>query len=245
MSVYAVSDLHGDYSLWKQIKEFLKPEDTLYVLGDCADRGKNGWQIITEVYKHPQCVYVKGNHEDLLVDAIRAYLRLEPEERSVYYRYLPEYQLLSNNGGDKTFRDWRKAPENMKWMTRLDKLPTEVTYESPKGHSVILTHAGFTPDWGKKDLLWSRDHFNDPWQDSYENIYIVHGHTPVPHLLEELGEWDATVIPGYYKYCDGHKYDIDCGTAFTGCTTLIDLDTFEQHIFMNDICVYREDEDNE
>jgi hypothetical protein len=39
MSVYAVSDLHGMYELYQKISDFLKPEDKVYCLGDCGDRG--------------------------------------------------------------------------------------------------------------------------------------------------------------------------------------------------------------
>lgn len=39
MAVYALSDLHGYLDLYKQIKEFLKPEDKVYFLGDAGDRG--------------------------------------------------------------------------------------------------------------------------------------------------------------------------------------------------------------
>ena len=36
MSVFACSDLHGMFNLYKQIKNFLKPEDKVYCLGDCG-----------------------------------------------------------------------------------------------------------------------------------------------------------------------------------------------------------------
>ena len=52
MSVYALSDLHGNLNIWKKIKEFLKPEDKVYFLGDAADRGDYGWEIIKEIIKH-------------------------------------------------------------------------------------------------------------------------------------------------------------------------------------------------
>ena len=55
---FAVSDLHGRYDLWEQIKEFLQEDDTLYVVGDCADRGKDGWKILQEVYADPRCIYL-------------------------------------------------------------------------------------------------------------------------------------------------------------------------------------------
>ena len=45
---YAVSDIHGMKPLWDQIMKYLDPSDTLYCLGDCADRGNDGWEIIKD-----------------------------------------------------------------------------------------------------------------------------------------------------------------------------------------------------
>lgn len=53
MSVYAVSDLHGMFNLYKQIKNFLKPEDKVYCLGDCGDRGPASWETIHAVASDP------------------------------------------------------------------------------------------------------------------------------------------------------------------------------------------------
>ena len=60
MNVYACSDLHGMYDLYQQIKDFIKPEDIVYCLGDCGDRGPDGWQIITEIINNPQWIYLYG-----------------------------------------------------------------------------------------------------------------------------------------------------------------------------------------
>ena len=37
MATYAFTDLHGQYELWRQIKEFCQPDDKLYFLGDASD----------------------------------------------------------------------------------------------------------------------------------------------------------------------------------------------------------------
>ena len=63
MAVYAFSDLHGQYDLWRQIKEFCKPDDKLYFLGDAADRGSDGVRIMVELLADPRIIYLKGNHE--------------------------------------------------------------------------------------------------------------------------------------------------------------------------------------
>ena len=62
---FACSDLHGQLDLWKQIKSFLNPEDTVYFLGDAGDRGPDGWELIKAIANDSQVVYLKGNHEDM------------------------------------------------------------------------------------------------------------------------------------------------------------------------------------
>jgi calcineurin-like phosphoesterase family protein len=47
MATYVFSDLHGRKDLWlKANKEVLGPNDTIYFLGDAADRGPDGWEMI-------------------------------------------------------------------------------------------------------------------------------------------------------------------------------------------------------
>ena len=70
MSVYALSDLHGNLNIWKKIKEFLKPEDKVYFLGDAADRGDYGWEIIKEIIKDNRFIYIKGNHQNMPLQSL-------------------------------------------------------------------------------------------------------------------------------------------------------------------------------
>ena len=61
MSVYALSDLHGNEILFNKILNFLTPNDKVYFLGDAADRGKVGFGLIKQIYEDPRFIYVKGN----------------------------------------------------------------------------------------------------------------------------------------------------------------------------------------
>ena len=226
--VLAVSDLHGRYDLWEQIKSFLQPDDTLYVLGDCGDRGPKGFEIIQEVYADERCKYIKGNHEELFVEAMKG-------DRSLHFY----------NGGKKTYEAWKyKYDADLSWRRKLSELPIVETYVNTQGQKVILTHAGFTQFAEGKlpnqyALVWDRDHISNNWQIySDKSVIVVHGHTPIPILEEYL--WDAPseadAQPGVYWYCEDdegqpHKVDIDCGAFFTGHTTLLDLDTWEEHKF--------------
>lgn len=74
--VAVVGDLHGDYQSLQRILASVDLEsDLLVFLGDYADRGPDGVEVIRTVTelrkKHPQNVIaLKGNHEDFTEDGI-------------------------------------------------------------------------------------------------------------------------------------------------------------------------------
>jgi len=65
-----VGDLHGDFESLKAVLKMVDPQmDGLVFLGDYADRGPNGEDVIDTVFglkkKYPSNVFcLKGNHED-------------------------------------------------------------------------------------------------------------------------------------------------------------------------------------
>ena len=102
MSVYAVADLHGMYTLYEKICTKLNPEDKVIFLGDAGDRGPNGWKLIRAILDNPQWIYLKGNHEDMLIKAI-------DEIQDFEYGLYGEACLLAQcNGGKQTIEDWIK-----------------------------------------------------------------------------------------------------------------------------------------
>lgn len=223
MSVYAVSDLHGYLDLYKQIKNFLKPEDIVYFLGDACDRGPQSWETVKAIAADPQFIYIRGNHEQLLANMMEDIIEQKED--------ITLYKNCMVNGTLATVHEWQKeCGLQTGWLKYLNKLPFSETYINTNNKKIILCHAGFTPHRGNnimlgKDLLWDRKHIKDNYWPEYtdDNMIIVHGHTPVIY---------HTNIPGAYFYCDGHKIDIDCGTyEFPNYCCLLNLDTFEEHLF--------------
>lgn len=234
MSNYVCSDLHGMGELWKKIQEHLTLEDTLYFLGDAADRGPDGYEIIKSMIADPRVIYIKGNHENLLVEGM---LTSNFGEK----RYSDNFDLWMFNGGYDTFTSMLEDDkETVKTIVEhLDALPYRTEYLNKDGILIHLCHAGYTP-WDKNfptkyDLIWDRSHFCDPYKKGCYDI-VIHGHTPAPHLAKCLSDYkrfynDDSI--NYYEqngaiiYCDRHKIDIDCGSAFTHKTVLVNLDTLE------------------
>lgn len=238
---YACSDLHGMYSLWKQISEYCDDTDTIYFLGDAADRGPDGVRLIIDLLKDPRVKYLKGNHEDLFV----AYV---PYLLEGNYTYYTEWVM---NGGDATWKDLSKFSEEyaLYLCRELDKLPLSATYVNKKGQEIFLSHAGTNLNFTKEDyrlrgeghqyLIWDRKHIHipHPQDEKFKNIYQVHGHTPVPYLENKL------LIPFYDRpqklevlsYCGGRKIDIDLACFSTAKTALIDLDNLDNVKYFYDL----------
>jgi len=237
MSTFVFSDIHGQRNLFDQVMAEIGPDDKVYFLGDAIDRGPDGWAIFKELMDDPRITFICGNHEDMMIDALRTF----PE-----IRWSREMEVWSWNGNEPTLQAIQNDdPEVVKnYLLRARELPIFQTYINPLGDEFWLSHAGcdYTENLAalsREDLIWDRSHFltNMWYHDNPENLYIVHGHTPIPLLLEEMSMYcddiprDGEVEPGAYYYAEGHKIDIDCGAHFTGCTVLLNLDDFSEKVF--------------
>lgn len=222
MSVYACSDLHGNLNLYNQIKAYLTPGDKVYYLGDMADRHLQSWETLKAIMSDEQFIVLKGNHEDMLVNAMREY-----HDEPTFYGFGNEISLLYNNGGAYTLDGWINDGAHKGWIEHLSNLPLTAEYVNKNGQTLLMSHAGYTPttkqnnfQWGE-DLLWDRRHFFDAWpkDEVFKDTIIVHGHTPIQYIQDELNiEADS------HFYCEGHKICLDCWTYRTKTAVLLDLD---------------------
>mgnify|MGYP004483198617 FL=1 len=216
MAVYACADLHGQDWAWDAIKNRLAPSDYLYFLGDAVDRGPNGVRIMQEILDRPNTTYIRGNHEQMMLDGLCG-----NDDAIVLWAY---------NGGWPTQKVLANMPDTdvESLLQEIEALPFYAEYTNPDGIRIIMTHSGYTfdmNDWHK--MIWDRTHYYKEGMIP-ANTLIVHGHTPAPNLCRAIGE----VIPeGMVWYDNGHKIDIDTGACFTGKACLLNLDTLEEEIF--------------
>ena len=250
MAIYCCSDLHGQSKLFNQILDYIKPEDTVYFLGDAMDRGPDGWEICKAILDDSRFIYLKGNHEDLLFKAIRTIDTLPfagLKDNNAYDFYNRHMTLWFYNGGEVTYEAMTKDDDVYKYFQRLKGLPIMMIYVNKHKDLIYLSHAGFDPDQffrgeytpDEEDLLWDRKHFiNDAWYGA-DNEFVIHGHTPNSYLVKDINHFKKwhddnnfyEYKEGSFWYANGHKCCIDCGAHFTNMTTLLNLDTFEEKIF--------------
>lgn len=215
MGVFAIADLHGNWKLWARVRLSLKPEDTLYVLGDAADRGPDGWAIIKDILKTPNAKYLLGNHDVMLLDTF-----IEDFDGFGTRNY------WTANGGFSTYKAIREDDDANKYLNKLAELPYYYRYVNIKGDLIHLSHAGFDPDEeipNLEKLIWDRSHLYTQNWGGADNEYCVFGHSPIINLVEGIAEIkNCTAL-----FCGGHKIDIDNGCVRSNVLPLLNLDTLE------------------
>lgn len=259
MSKYAVTDLHGKFDLWQQIQNYCKPEDTIYFLGDAIDRGPDGIKIIKSLFSDSRVIYLKGNHEEMMVLAIKEFFKnydsLHWLEESTKIR------TWAFNGGNLTMNDFfqLEEQERLDIIRKLDSLDESLVIQNEKNQSIFLSHAGTNFNDTQESLekitngynpfLWDRRHFVTPWpqEEKYQNMYMVHGHTPTPFIIKEINDFNAffnikerITEPReieILEYCNGHKFCLDLASVDTDKIALFNLDTLkiEKYFFTKEV----------
>ncbi len=178
---YAIGDIHGSFTklvnLLRHVTRHCDGHDFRIVfLGDYIDRGRRSREAVnllmeTQTSLPEQVVCLKGNHEDMVVDAANG--RDEP--------------MWLDNGGDTTLRSYgvrRAADIPVEQLAWFEKLPLAISDEKR-----LFVHAGIMPgiplkQQRKEVMLWIREPFLS--DESDHGQYIVHGHTPCQMLAPDL-----------------------------------------------------------
>ena len=239
MNRYAVADLHGQLDLLKQIKEYLNEDDILYILGDSGDRGPQPWATLKMSLDDSQFIYLMGNHDLILLDAIDLYLREGDEALSHFYERVNNRDAIGIcylNGGLETLRGWIDDPARERYYQKLRMAPLEVRLAAyDRKRFIYLTHAGYSPHLYNAldvyDMVWDRQHFYD--DPATDGSLLIHAHTPVQKLTKYLDKHKLPydVSQEYCLYANGTKLDIDIGACFFNRTVLVNIDTLESITF--------------
>jgi serine/threonine protein phosphatase 1 len=174
---FVIGDIHGCSDELCRLLDALTPgaDDTLCFLGDYVDRGPAPRAVIDRLLRlraeGPRCVFLKGNHEDMLLGFLG-----HPGRYGEAFLW---------NGGGATLASYglsglpgpvaeQRLPEDHRaFLLALDSSATFGRY--------LCVHAGVRPtraldDQSEEDLLWIRDEFTTvPHPFPYTVLY---GHTP-------------------------------------------------------------------
>jgi serine/threonine protein phosphatase 1 len=176
---FVIGDIHGCSDLLSELLEKVKPlapDDTVIFIGDYIDRGPDSKGVIDIVLKlkreHNRVITLLGNHEHMLLGAIRGYGHNE----------------FLSMGGEATLKSYTIPLESINDLSVMlpgDHLAFfEQLLPFWEDEEYIFVHAGLqpgvhltqqSPDW----LFWSRDEFIE---SSYNfGKKVIYGHTPYDH----------------------------------------------------------------
>jgi len=225
----------------------------LWFLGDFTDRGPDGIGVIDLVMRLSAeaaaaggyCKALMGNHELLLLGAKR--FGDTPVNSGAGTATFQAAWLL--NGGQKSDMD-RLQDVHLQWMSRLDAIELEddhllmhsdTTSYLDYGDSIeavndtvreTLTRNDADECWDLFRKFTKRFAFRDEsgpeavreLLDAYGGTRVVHGHSPIPYLLGEVGTEDTAdgsedsrpQIEGPHVYAGGLALAMDGGVTMAG-----------------------------
>lgn len=209
--VYVLSDVHGNErrfdSIMEQIK--IKPDDTLYILGDVVDRHPGGIRILRKIMKMPNVKMLLGNHEYMMLNALGSPYDASEESSDLLQR--KALRLWYSNGG-KVTHDYLKhirKTQRSEVVDFLRGLPLNIDV-TVNGMQYKLVHGAPVENYTESSVYDSPAQFA-VWERLYRDeipssdYVLVFGHTPTAHYQRSI-----PMKPWYGDNCIG----VDCGCGY-------------------------------
>ena len=221
MRLLAIGDIHGCADKLTNLLAKVAPttDDRVIFLGDYIDRGPDSKNVIDELLlfkrEFPTTIFLRGNHEQLLLDSLAELSIIENWKvlRDYPYQFTDNpnddvFALYLANGGGATLASYEIAMDKLRVSPRetftrfptthlefLRKLPTWYEYDR-----YFFVHAGITEEdpYGTRGgpffHLWAREEI--PFQNNGRNKIVVHGHTPVEKPVYNEGSGNINLDTG-------------------------------------------------
>ncbi|MFJ5782232.1 metallophosphoesterase [Streptomyces hydrogenans] len=229
----------------------------LWFLGDFTDRGPDGIGVIDLVMRLSAeaaaaggyCKALMGNHELLLIGAKR--FGDTPVNSGAGTATFQAAWLL--NGGQKHDMD-RLQDVHLQWMSRLDAVVSEDDHLLLHSDTTAYLEYGETIEDVNETVheIIRRNDADEVWDlfrkftkrfafrdeggpqavqellGTYGGSRIVHGHSPIPYLLGQVGTEDGEedsrpAVEGPHVYADGLAIAMDGGVTMAGKLLVVQL----------------------
>lgn len=226
MSIYCISDIHGDYEKYIKMLEFINfsDKDVLYVIGDVIDRGNQSIRILQDMMLRDNVIPIIGNHEYMAISCLKFLMNdiTEDNIKNISDEMIQGLLEWQNVGGQTTMDEFHKL-EREEQQDIIDYLEEFSLYETVRihGNEFVLVHAGLSnfsedkalEDYQLYEMIFEQPDYNEIY---YKNKFLVTGHYPTRAI-------DNNPKPDYI-YKANHHIAIDCGCGYGGQLGAICLD---------------------
>ncbi len=189
MSVYAVSDLHGQYNTFIKGLEKIgfSDDDYLYVIGDAIDRGPKGIKILMHIKNNKNIDLIIGNHEFMMLNSVATdgKKKCNGQDAELWLDY---------NGGRKTFPDYGRLPVNqrkslLEWLNSRYLIKTIEVGD----RKFCLTHSYYSK--ALENMIYSEISYWDIWNIVWTSMYRYGDETRGENIYKDYPEY--TFITGH------------------------------------------------
>ncbi|SRR5579875_1347676 len=184
--VFAIGDIHGCPDELSAILRHIDADsaDTVIFMGDYVDRGPSARDVVDLLIEfkqaHPTAVFLKGNHEDMMLD----FLGMKGNYGESFlcnggFATMQSYDIIED--ADLEQARQRMPSSHLEFLQSL-----ETSYLRPP---FLFVHAGVHParsleEQEAEDLLWIRhDFILNPHALGHT---VIFGHTPMRDVLVDL-----------------------------------------------------------
>jgi len=227
MKVFCCGDIHGRFEALKQVlkkSKFNYTKDKLIVLGDIVDGGYNTYEVVEELLKIKNLIYIIGNHCEWFIKHINNGF---------------SENIWLNQGGCNTLNSYGGECIDADFIVDAPKKFDITNVKIPVTHqdffnrgiyyyvlnNMLFVHGGINPkipflkSQSKHDLLWDRSLINyckrGKYVPRYEKVFV--GHTTT-----QIIERNCTKPLNY-----SNLWMLDTGAGWNGKLTIMDVNTEE------------------
>ena len=217
---YITAGICGNWDKYSALlqKISFKEQDVLYVIGDVADYGEQGMEVLTDMSMRANVYPVAGKHDLQALRMLAGFDKMLREGGSPTPEFAAEMMAWAADGGKPALDGFRALDGEMREGV-LDYLAEFALFEEieVKGHTYVAVYAGigdFDPDAALEDYE-PEDFFVPAGEDDrfFEDSTLIVGCVPTES--------------GRVEHLDG-VIRLDCGAREGGALGAICLETGEE-----------------
>ena len=220
MSIYICSDIHGLKERYDNMMQVITPLDTLYVLGDVIDRGKDGIGILQDIMKRENVIMLLGNHEYMM----KQYYEALQDDTLDQYHIHEVVNRWERNHCSPTRDAFERlsADQQKEVLDYIDAMPVVIADLRVNDETFYLVHG--CPVISMKEGSWTRQELLEKgyaiedfvWnrvmekEDFFDDRTVIIGHTPTLYYPSKPPYEIWTADKGLQN---ADLINIDCGCA--------------------------------